>query len=123
MSWKLTVIEGSDRGQIFSLDPVAATLLGRSRHAGSRLNDDKVSPVHCEMEIKGDKVAIADLDSHWGTYVNGKRIREFVLEGGENIRVGDTHLRLDRSSDTINQKMTQELPLQQVQAQLAAARL
>ncbi|MCJ7432691.1 MAG: FHA domain-containing protein, partial [Anaerolineales bacterium] len=53
------------------------------------------------IELIDGQVAISDLKSHNGTWVNGKRITApAILKHGDKIRLGDTVLRLrvgDRS--------------------------
>lgn len=94
MAKYLVVIAGPDKGKIYLLDEAFSLLVGRSKHTETRLTDPRVSPVHCEIEIRRDRVIITDLDSSGGTWVNGNRVTERQLSGNDIIRIGDTQLRL-----------------------------
>ena len=95
-----TVIHGSDvdfgKHFLFSGSPV---LVGREKTNSLCLEDDKVSKVHCEVNIirnmELEQVVIKDLDSTNGTYVNGEPIRQAVLKTGDKIELGDTVLRFN----------------------------
>jgi len=54
-----------------------------------------VSRVHCEIEIRGKRVLLTDLDSASGTFVNNQRVSECDLKVGDVIRIGNTQLRVD----------------------------
>ncbi len=95
MTKKLVVIKGPDQGKVFPITADCNTLLGRGRHADSRLSDGRVSRVHCEFELlKSGRILLTDLEST-GTYVNGQRVAEQVIKVGDVVRIGDTELRLE----------------------------
>jgi hypothetical protein len=94
----LLVVAGPDKGHRFLLDESYNVLLGRSRHTVTRLNDPRVSRVHCEVELKGPRILVTDLDSGGGTFVNGQRVTEAALRVGDILRVGDTELRVEGGS-------------------------
>ncbi len=100
MTWRLLVIEGPDKGRSFSLCQENTILLGRSRHADGKLDDLHVSRFHCEVELRGHRVTITDLDSQGGTFVDNKRISEddYVLAVGALISIGETALLLQGPS-------------------------
>ena len=58
------------------------------------VGDPKVAPLHAYFEVRPDcSVRLHDLGSVAGTFLNGRRIdAPAVIEGGEEIRVGDTVL-------------------------------
>src|SRR5580700_5019293 len=91
----LVVISGLDKGKIFPLAETFNVLLGRSKHTICRLADLSVSRVHCEVEVRGKRILITDLESGSGTFVNGKRITEAELHKGDVVRIGDTQLRVE----------------------------
>jgi diguanylate cyclase (GGDEF)-like protein len=85
----LILLAGNDIGQIFKIEPGDA-VLGRSRGAQICLDDDSISRNHCRIRRKGELIEIEDLGSSNGTYVNGMRVSNLVLQDGDKIRVGDT---------------------------------
>jgi serine/threonine-protein kinase len=92
---KLHCVEGPDKGAYFPVSPQFTLLLGRSRHSDTRLKDMSVSRVHAEVEVKGRRVLITDLESASGTYINGKRVSEGDMQVGDILRIGDTQLKLE----------------------------
>jgi pSer/pThr/pTyr-binding forkhead associated (FHA) protein len=92
MSRQLQVISGPDKGRSFSLTDDSELLLGRSAQTQSQLADRKISRVHCQVEVEDGKATLTDLDSHGGTYVNGKRVQQHVLNPGDVIQIGATQI-------------------------------
>lgn len=62
--------------------------LGRGTHNHLMVDDPGVSRSHCKLVIDGTRVQLVDLKSTNGTYVEGQRIEEIVLEHGHQIVVG-----------------------------------
>jgi len=90
---------GPDKGKIFALDEAFNVLLGRTRHTICQLKDMAVSRVHCEVEVRGKRILITDLESGSGTFVNGKRITETELRVGDLVKIGDTELHVEGDPD------------------------
>jgi putative serine protease PepD len=69
-------------------------LVGTGSECQLRVDDPKAAPLHAYFEIgEGDRVVLHDLGSEQGTFVDGERVDgSRVIEGGEEIRVGDTLL-------------------------------
>jgi serine/threonine protein kinase len=97
MGLHLVVIAGPDKGRVFPLEGDDWFLLGRSRAAEGKLNDLHVSKIHCKVEYKGGRVFVIDQESTGGTYVNGVRVGEQLLQPGDVIRLGETQLRLQEA--------------------------
>jgi pSer/pThr/pTyr-binding forkhead associated (FHA) protein len=55
-------------------------------------NDVAISRLHCKIIKKGENFVVIDLNSKNGTYVNGQRITEKILEIGDKIKVGKTKI-------------------------------
>jgi putative peptide zinc metalloprotease protein len=74
--------------------------VGRAAGNALRLDDRAVSRRHARL-IEDDRgVLVEDLGSSSGTFVSGHRVTTGSLAGdGENIRAGDTHLRVERVRD------------------------
>lgn len=94
----LVVIEGPDAGAVFDLDDQAPsrTLLGTSPACALRLTDPTVSRRHAALEPtpKG-AYRLQDLGSTNGTVVDGVRVGEAFVRGGEIVRFGGTAVRLE----------------------------
>jgi transcriptional regulator with GAF, ATPase, and Fis domain len=97
-AFELTVIEGPDEGKRFALDGdgPARVLIGQSPSCTVLLTDRAVSRRHAALHHSGaPEVQLSDLGSRNGTFVNGVRVGEAFLRGGEVVRVGSSALRLD----------------------------
>ena len=66
--------------------------IGREVRCDVMINNDSVSRRHAEVVRLAEGWLIRDLDSRNGTYVNGQRIQEYVLEEGDLITIGDVNL-------------------------------
>src|SRR5450432_4173770 len=91
MAKKLIVLAGPDEGRVFELGS-EVVLLGRSRATETHLTDPHVSRVHCQIIPEGPQYVVVDFDSASGTFVNGKDIDRHILQSGDLIRIGGTHL-------------------------------
>lgn len=66
-------------------DPV---LIGRDPQNDLVLDDRRVSRKHAEIRLRLGRYTLYDLQSTNGTYVNGRRVAEKVLEDGDTISLG-----------------------------------
>lgn len=82
------VIAGPDLGQMFALE--GKSDIGRGQDASIRLLDTETSRAHARFLNRGGQIAIRDLDSTNGTFVNGQKITETTLEDGDTIQIGTT---------------------------------
>ncbi len=64
--------------------------LGRSSRCDITLPDPQASRQHARLEWQRDGLYLVDTNSTHGTYVNGRRITQIRLRGGEQIRVSNT---------------------------------
>jgi hypothetical protein len=70
--------------------------IGRLTSAHLCLDDDKVSRIHSVIEVAPDgKLSIIDMGSVEGTWVNGKRVNKGALSFGDEIRVGNTLIKVE----------------------------
>ncbi len=70
--------------------------IGRLASAHLCLDDEKVSRIHSVIEVGTDgALSIIDMGSVEGTYVNGKRVNKGVIALGDEIKVGNTTIRLE----------------------------
>jgi hypothetical protein len=88
----LEYMSGADRGSQVAIE--ASLTVGQSKHCGMSIpGDTRLSPVHCKVERTAVGFKLVDEGSANGTVVNGARIAEVDLYGGEVIMVGRTVLR------------------------------
>jgi hypothetical protein len=67
--------------------------IGRAPNNDVCLPDRTVSKRHAIVgRVKGETI-VKDMDSHNGTYINGEKIREAVISGGDNLKIGGVSLR------------------------------
>jgi predicted component of type VI protein secretion system len=64
------------------------TIIGRREDCDLRIPLGDVSRKHCRMIREADSIRIEDLGSSNGTYVNGQRVQEAILQPGDTVRVG-----------------------------------
>jgi DNA-binding NtrC family response regulator len=89
LSWK----EASRRQQI---EVGEFLTIGRDPSNQVVLNDDFVSGRHARIERKPHGFLIRDLRSRNGTFVNGARVLEAMLNDGDGLRIGHSELCFSR---------------------------
>jgi len=72
-------------------------VLGRLPECAVVLNDPNVSRRHAEIRRRGADVVVVDLGSTNGTRVNGVRVKEQLLNDGDEIEVGTSTVRFEVS--------------------------
>src|SRR5262245_28129797 len=88
----LVVFHG-DTSQVFHLPQVGAVVVGRGEEATLRFDDESLSRRHAAILCAEDEIAVDDLDSHNGTWVNGERVSgRRSLAGGDAITIGQVLL-------------------------------
>jgi len=90
MPYHLIYLLGDRKGQKITLEEGKVLTMGRSTTADVAIDDHKVSRIHCQIEVVGDKCSVADLNSTNGTFVNGKRITEQTLRHNDHLAIGTT---------------------------------
>ncbi|MCA9596655.1 MAG: sigma 54-interacting transcriptional regulator [Myxococcales bacterium] len=83
------------------LDPAAPQqfLVGQSATCALSLTDSLVSRRHVALSVEGPELHLFDQRSTNGTFVNGVRVAEAYLRGGETIGVGATQIRVSQIGD------------------------
>lgn len=90
---RLTII-GPDGRQEFELLP--HNTLGRHPNNTVQVLDRIVSKEHCHLDsIEGGRFILRDLGSLNGTFVNGERVTERILNPGDEIVLGSTRIIFD----------------------------
>lgn len=91
---RLTVLNGPEP-QMFALRP-PEVVIGRGLECDFRIRARAVSRRHCRIVFYPTHVAIEDLNSTNGTFVNGQRVTAGVaLKSGDIIRVGTAVFRVE----------------------------
>lgn len=72
----------------------ALTLIGRARSCDVRATVAGISHVHCVIVRQAAEYLVRDLESRSGTFVNGRRVSEAVLQSGDELVVGPLSLRV-----------------------------
>ena len=83
----LVVVRGPNAGARFLLDRDRTTV-GRHPDCEIFLHDVTVSRRHSEIHRDGNDFELRDLGSLNGTYVNGERTDQRVLESGDELQIG-----------------------------------
>ena len=88
----IVVRQGKEPGRIFEIRKDRLTI-GRSRESDIFLEDLAVSRLHTSVSRdESGRFLLRDEGSANGTYVNGQRVSEQVLEEGDEVQVGQTVL-------------------------------
>ncbi len=100
-AYRISVVSGVDAGRSFEIDSTqpSRVFVGLSPSCVVRLSDAQVSRRHAAFAWLEDLLHLVDLQSTNGTYVNGVRVVEAILRGGETIQLGATTLRVDIRED------------------------
>lgn len=81
----MVTADGKSREVLLNRLPAS---IGRGEECKVRIPLSAVSRKHCELVLDDDEVAIRDLKSSNGTYVNGMRVQKRDLVPGDLIAVG-----------------------------------
>ncbi len=100
---RFLVVDGADQGRSFLLTGAQTFYIGKDRrNADITLNDLYVGRIHCRVKLEGDQVTVTEEDggkNSGGTLVNNQKITSQVLQPGDVLRVGNSHLRLEIVTD------------------------
>ena len=97
----LRVAGGPDAGKVFDLSRGGSFILGRVK-ADIVLNDEKVSSRHAELKLFGPgHYYLYDLASTNGTFLNGVRVDRRRFGHEDELRLGDTVMRVSVIEGTI----------------------
>lgn len=76
-------------GQQFFLRPGVPTAIGRALDNDIVISDPSVSRHHASIEYRDGSFVLRDLGSQNGTWLDGQRVTEIPLSGGDALRLGD----------------------------------
>lgn len=74
-------------------------LIGREVKCAIMLNDNSVSRQHSSITRLAEGYLIKDLGSSNGTYVNGQRVQEYLLQDGDSVSIGDIEFYFEAPAD------------------------
>jgi len=92
---RLRLVWVDAHGERHSADVAGPTRLGRAPECEIVLDEEGVSRIHCEVRPDGDCLAVSDLHSTNGTFVNGSRVQAARLQEGATIVIGRLLLRVE----------------------------
>ena len=64
------------------------TIVGRREDCDLRIPLGEISRKHCRLIKDGDSLRIEDMGSSNGTFHNGQRVQEAVIQPGDTVQVG-----------------------------------
>src|SRR3954451_2798979 len=64
------------------------TIIGRREDCDLRIPLGEISRKHCRLIKDGDTLKLEDLGSSNGTYHNGQRVQEAIVQPGDTVQVG-----------------------------------
>jgi pSer/pThr/pTyr-binding forkhead associated (FHA) protein len=91
---KLVILNQGMTGRTFDLS-VECTTVGRVEDNTFQIADASVSSHHAEIVLRGPDIVIKDLNSTNGSFINGDKITEAVLQPGQTLRFGQVELKID----------------------------
>jgi pSer/pThr/pTyr-binding forkhead associated (FHA) protein len=87
-AFRIGITAPSGEHHVFTLAGDDATL-GASPDCDLQLEGDGVSPRHCRIVVKNERIVLADLKSSTGTHLNDERLKApQVVQPGDVARVG-----------------------------------
>jgi pSer/pThr/pTyr-binding forkhead associated (FHA) protein len=81
--WYLVALHPKLEGKQFPVN--GHCIVGRSKEAAISIPYKLLSREHAELSLQGGKLQLRDLGSSNGTFINGEKIEETLLTGGETV--------------------------------------
>jgi MoxR-like ATPase len=91
---KLVLLNANGQSTDFSLHGQEVAI-GRGPECAIRLSDTNVSRLHAKIVREGANWTVVDVNSRFGTKVNGEKKSSHTLKVGDVIEVGSTKLKFD----------------------------
>ena len=95
MAARLHFNDGPPGAKDVELGRLGSYSIGRRSVNDVKVAEKAVSRRHCRIDYDGEFYWLIDLESHNGTFVNGRRITRCLLYDGDLIRVGHTEIAFD----------------------------
>ena len=84
-------------------------IIGRDIKCDVMLLDDSISRKHAEIVREGAGWRIRDLDSSNGTFVNGQRVPDALLNEGDLVTLGDINLTFEGPHEPLPEGFSEEM--------------
>ena len=97
----LRITSGQRAGEELVMRPGEVVSIGRSAESDLQLLDLGVSRFHCVIEDQADGLAVTDLHSSNGTFVNGERVKREALAKGDEVGVGTVRLTVEAVAERL----------------------
>lgn len=88
---ELLVIAGNDKGRTFSVK-TGEVRIGRRKDNEICLHDINISRLHAKIKFTDNGLAIQDLNSTNGLKINGKKVKNHILQNKDIIELGTAAL-------------------------------
>lgn len=88
---RLRVNPGTPGQYEIPLHPGVVTI-GRGAACQCRVEHESVSGTHCQLILQGGRLAVKDLQSTNGTFVDGAPVQTAVLTSGQRLRLGSVEM-------------------------------
>jgi hypothetical protein len=83
--------DGTNEPEVFELN-LGVNHFGRSPDNHFPISHSTVSSLHCDLTLTADGVLVHDHNSTNGTFLDGQRVKQAVLQQGQVLRLGDVEL-------------------------------
>jgi HD-GYP domain-containing protein (c-di-GMP phosphodiesterase class II) len=121
---KLACIDGVEKDTVWKLSGFRA-IIGRDSTCDIDIRDPKSSRLHAEIVHEGNHFIFSDMKSRNGSYINDEPVTQQVLVAGDQIKIGDTILKVvaeDLATTIEWQKLdplaTTRMPLDKLDSQI-----
>ncbi len=95
---RLKIVKGGDAGK--SIDLPRELVVGRDNGNDLKLQDATCSRHHARIATLDGRAVLTDLGSNNGTFVNGQKVREQLLQDGDQILIGRTLIAFEAGAST-----------------------
>lgn len=93
-------VSGVTFGKTFAL--TGSMIMGRQPDCDIAVLSDEVSRKHARLTVRADGVAVDDLGSANGTFVNDKRVQSAVLRSGDELRLDTVRFQLTAPGSVVS---------------------
>ena len=89
--FSLAIIAGPQAGNVFPITK-PRIFIGRGSAMDVQLKDSEVSRRHAMVEVRDEEASLLDLGATNGTFVDGARVDQIVLDNRSEFTIGSTTL-------------------------------